>query len=217
MREVQGDFEATINNSTEYVVIAWSKAGWVNVFSKDPVFVPDDLRRLRLATNAEASSLNTVFKTMGFQLVETDLVDVAAKMASGAITAVYQSPAAVAAYRLYTNLRYMASINIAPFLGGIVMNKVTWEKINPQYREEILRSTRRIAAELDASMQRTSESALAAMGRSGLVINRLNAAQEQLWANEVERAMPSLLGSTFDRGIFQKIDAIVRQYRSGQP
>ncbi|MDR1429594.1 MAG: TRAP transporter substrate-binding protein DctP [Spirochaetaceae bacterium] len=215
MREVQGDFEAAISG-TDYVIIAWSRAGWVNIFSRDPVFVPDDLRRQRLATNADASDLNTVFKTMGFQLVETDIVDVAPKMASGAITAVYQSPSAVAAYRLYTSLRNMASINIAPFLGGIVMNRVTWERINPQQREEMLRVTRRIAADLDASMQRTDTDALRVMSRSGLVINRLNAAQEQIWADEVGRAMPSLLGSIFDRDIYQKIDAIVRRYRSGQ-
>ncbi|MDR1177512.1 MAG: TRAP transporter substrate-binding protein DctP [Spirochaetaceae bacterium] len=217
MREVQGDFEERINNTTQYVIMAWSKAGWVNVFSRDPVLVPDDLRRHRLATNAEASDLNTVFKTMGFQLVETDIVDVAAKMASGAITAVYQSPASVAAYRLYTNLRNMASINIAPFLGGIVMNRVTWEKIDPRHREEMIRVTRRIASELDASMQRTSDDALRVMNRSGLVINRLSAAQERLWADEVERALPSLLGTIFDRDIYQKIDAIVRRYRNGQP
>ncbi|MDR0388866.1 MAG: TRAP transporter substrate-binding protein DctP [Spirochaetaceae bacterium] len=217
LREVQGDFEARINDSTDYVMIAWSKAGWVNIFSRDPVFVPDDLRRMRLATNSEAGGLNTVFKTMGFQLVETDIVDVAAKMASGTITAVYQSPAAVAAYRLYITLRNMASINIAPFLGGIVMNKVTWEKIDPRHREEMLRATRRIAAELDASMQRTVDNSITVMSQLGLTINRLSAEQEQLWTSEIGKAVPGLLGTTFDRGIYQKIDAILRQHRGGQP
>jgi TRAP-type C4-dicarboxylate transport system substrate-binding protein len=129
---------------------------------------------------------------------------------------VYQSPAAVAAYRLHLTLRNMASINIAPFLGGIVMNKVTWEKIEPQYREELLRATRRIAAEMDASMQRTSENALSVMSRSGLTVNRLTPAQEQLWTNEVERTLPSLLGTTFDRAIYEKIDAILTQRRGVQ-
>jgi TRAP-type C4-dicarboxylate transport system substrate-binding protein len=215
LREVQDDFETRINSTTNFMVVAWSKAGWINVFSRDAVLVPDDLKRQKLATNADANDLNTAFTAMGFQLVDTDIVDVAPKLASGAVNAVYQSPAAVAAYRLHSHLRNMLSINIAPFLGGIVINKVTWERINPQYRDQLLRYSRRMAAELDASMQRTSDSALAMMTREGLRVHTPSPAQEQLWTNEVERVMPSLLGRTFDQNIFQKIDAVLRRYRSG--
>ena len=215
LKEVQGDLEAHIRTA-DYHVLAWSKAGWVNIFSKDPVFVPDDLRRLKVATNAEAGEMNTAFKMMGFNLVEVDYTDVGTKMMTGAVTAVYQSPAAVAAYRLHQMLKNMASINIAPFMGGIVMNKVTWDKINPSYRDELIRVTRRIAAELDASMQRTINNALTVMVRDGLKVNQLSSAQEQIWYNDVERVIPGLLGITFDRTIYQKIEGILKKYRSGR-
>jgi TRAP-type C4-dicarboxylate transport system substrate-binding protein len=212
----QDDLESRINR-TDYFIAAWSKSGFVNVFSKDPVFVPDDLRKQKIATNADATDLNTAFKTMGFQLVETDLVDVGTKLATGNIMAAYQNPAGVAAYQLHNYLKNMLSVNIAPILGGIIINQITWKKIgdlNPQYQEEILRVTRRLAAELDASMQKTIEDAINAMRRGGLKVNRPTPAQEQMWFDDVERVIPLLLGTTFDRDIYQKINTVLTQQRN---
>jgi TRAP-type C4-dicarboxylate transport system substrate-binding protein len=216
MGALQDDLEARIN-STDYFIVAWSKAGFVNVFSRDPVFVPDDLRRQKIATNADATDLNTAFKTMGFQLVETDLVDVGTKLATGNIMAAYQNPAGVAAYQLHTHLKNMLSLNLAPIVGGIIINQITWRKIgelNPQYQQEILRVTRRVAAELDASMQKTVNDAIAAMRRGGLKVNEPAPAQEQLWFNDMEQVIPVLLGTTFNREIYQKINEVLVRYRN---
>jgi TRAP-type C4-dicarboxylate transport system substrate-binding protein len=216
LEALKDDLEERINK-TDYFIVAWSKAGFVNVFSKDPVFVPDDLRKQKIATNADATDLNTAFKTMGFQLVETDLTDVGTKLATGNIMAVYQSPAGVAAYHLHNYLKHMLSVNIAPVLGGIIINQVTWKKIgelNPQYHREILRVTRRIAAELDASMQKTTNDAVNTMRQGGLKVNQPTPAQEEIWFDDVERVIPALLGTTFDRDIYQKINTLLSRQRN---
>jgi TRAP-type C4-dicarboxylate transport system substrate-binding protein len=156
---------------------------------------------------------------MGFQMVETDLTDVGTKLLSGAVMAAYQNPAGVAAYQLHKELKNMLSLNLAPFMGGIVVNQITWKKIrdlNPKYPEDLMKVTRRIADELDASMQQTVNNALDVMKRGGLKVNQPSSAQAQLWYNEVERVIPGLLGTTFDRDIYQKINAILAKQRSGQ-
>ena len=54
------------------------------------------------------------------------------------------------------------------------------------------------------------------MGNHGLRVNHLTPEQAQLWFDEFERVMPSLVGTAFDRGIYERIDAILRRHRSGQ-
>ena len=217
MKEVQGDLEAKLN-AGDYFIVAWSKAGFVNIFSKDPVYTPDELKKMRIASNAEATEMNTTFKTMGYQVIETDWTDVGPKLATNTIMAIYQNPAGVAAFQLHSYLKNMLSINLAPVLGGIVMNQVTWKKIgalDPRYQGELLRSTRQIAEGLDQSMQKTVNDAVASMTKDGLKVNKPTAAQEQLWFSDIERVMPSLLGSTFDRDLYQKISGILVKYRQG--
>ena len=216
MREVEGELEARIN-SGEFFMVAWSKAGFVNIFSRDPVFSPDDLKRQKIGSNPEADDMNTAFKTMGFQVVDSDWLDVGPKLASGALMAVYQSPAAIAAYQMHTILKNMLFTNIAPVLGGIVMNQVTWKKIgeiNPRYQTDLLRATRRIAEEFDGSMSKTISDAITTMTREGLKVNRPSPAQEQLWYSEIERVTPSLMGSTYDRALYEKIVDALARYRS---
>ena len=218
MKEVQGDLEARINGNN-YFMLAWSKSGFVNIFSKDPVFTPDDLKRQKIASNSEGAKMNTAFITMGFQIVDTDWTDVGPKLNAGVIAAIYQNPAAIAAFQLHIQLKHMLSLNIAPILGGIVVNQVTWKKIgelDPKYPSELMRATRRIAEEFDNSMQKTINDAVNSMTRAGLKVNKPSPAQEQLWYNEIERVSPILLGTTFDKELYQKVTDILARYRRGR-
>jgi TRAP-type C4-dicarboxylate transport system substrate-binding protein len=209
-------FLETQINRTNFMVLAWSKANWINIFSKDPVFVPDDLRRHRVATNPDSAELNTAFKVMGFHLIETEITDMGPKLANNVINAVYQTPAAVAPLGLHKNLKNMLDMPLAPFMGAIVINRVTWNRISPAHQRELLRVTQQIAKEFDTTMPRTAASALSAMQKDGLKVNKLSAAQEQLWQTEIQKAMPSLFGSTFDPELYAKINETLTKSRSGR-
>ncbi|MDR0511705.1 MAG: TRAP transporter substrate-binding protein DctP [Treponema sp.] len=217
MREVQTDLEATIN-AGNYFMVAWSRSGFVNFFSRDPVFTPDDLRRLRIGSNIEAAEMNATFSAMGFQVIDTDWSDAGALLATGQITAMYQNPAGVAAFQLHSQMRHMLSMNLAPILGGIVINQVTWQRIgalNPRFQQELVRVTRQIAAEFDRDMQRTVDAAVASMVRDGLTVNNPTQAQMQLWLNEIYRVKPALLATTYDGVLYERINDILARHRSG--
>ncbi len=113
----------------------------------------------------------------------------------------------------------MLSMPIAPVLGGIVLNQVTWKKIgdlNSKYQQQLLDVTRKIGNEFDNSLSKTVSDAVATMKRSGLKENQATAAQQQMWFSEVERATVSLVGTTFDRDIYQRVSAILTRIRGGR-
>jgi len=200
----------------DYVVISWSKGGWIYIFTKEKVLTPDDLRKQRLATSPDLNDMNTVFRVMGFQLVETDIVSLGTKLASNAVNAIYLIPAVIAPMQLHKSLNHMLEVPIAPIMGAIVMNRVTWNKLSPDNQQEILKATRRVAAEFDASMVKTEAAAIAAMGRDGLSVNKPNQAQQDMWNNEVENVLPSLVGSIFDHDLYNRINDILEKARSGR-
>jgi TRAP-type C4-dicarboxylate transport system substrate-binding protein len=50
LKEIRPDIEAQINRRG-YHSLAWSKVGWIRFFSKNPVFVPADLKRQKMGTS----------------------------------------------------------------------------------------------------------------------------------------------------------------------
>ncbi|WP_461256121.1 TRAP transporter substrate-binding protein DctP [Treponema sp. R80B11-R83G3] len=200
----------------DFVVLTWSRGGWIYIFSKEKVLTPDDLRKQRISTSPELRDMNTVFRTMGFQLVETDFTNMGTKLASNAINAIYIIPASVAPLGLHKNLSHMLNVPIAPILGAIVMNSVTWNKISPANQQEIIKATSKIAVEFDASVAKTEANAIAAMGNDGLSVNKPNQAQQDMWSNEIKNTVPSLVGSIFDRDLFNRLNSILEKARSGK-
>ncbi|GHV75986.1 hypothetical protein AGMMS49942_08070 [Spirochaetia bacterium] len=212
LNELKPELERRINEKGFYT-LAWSKAGWVKFFSKAPVFVPDDLKRQKLGTNENEPALMDAFKAMGYQMVPVAMNQVLVYLNGGMIDAVYQSPVNVGGLQIFGVAKNMANINIAPFMGAIVMNGAAWRSIPEKYKPELIRITKKIELELDTSIQKLEEDIIVTMQEYGLVINRLTPAQEQLWYADGNRAVPTLLGSAFDRTVYGRIEAILAASR----
>jgi TRAP-type C4-dicarboxylate transport system substrate-binding protein len=215
LKDILPTLEARINK-TNYVVIAWAKGGWVNVFSKEQVMVPDDLRRQKIATSAELKDINLVFKTMGFQVVETDTPDLGPKLANNMINAIYLVPAMIAPMGLHRNLKHMMNVPIAPVMGAIVMNRVTWNRLGQDRQREILKVTQQMAADFDKSVSKTNANAVTMMSRDGLNVNSLSQAQMDLWQGELLKVIPTLVGTTIDRDLYQQVNRILERSRNGR-
>jgi TRAP-type C4-dicarboxylate transport system substrate-binding protein len=214
LSDVLSDIESQVRN--EFVILAWSKGGWVYLFSREVILTPADLRRQRIGTSPELREMNTVFRTMGFNLVEADFVSVGQRLASNMINTIYVIPSFIAPMQLHRSLNHMLDLPIAAIMGAIVINRVTWNKISPAHQQELLRVTRRMATEFDTSMSRTETNAISAMGRDGLSVNRPNQSQQDLWHAELQNAIPSLVGTVFDRDLYNRINQILERSRSGR-
>ena len=215
MNEMRNEFEEKIN-AKGFFTIAWSRVGWVKIFSKSPVLVPDDLKKQKLGTNGEYEKLNQAFKAMGFQMVPVPQDDILIALNSPMVDAVYSSPVAVGSAQIFGLAKNMASVNIAPFMGAIILNRRTWNAIPDKYKPQLIEATKKREAELDVAVRKFEEEMIKTMGNYGLKVNQLTPSQEQLWYDEFQKAMPNMIGTVFDRGIYNRIDSILRQYRSGR-
>jgi len=201
-------------NRTNFVAVCWSKGGWVHIFSREPVFEPNDLRRQRLGSGPELRDLNTTFRTMGFNVVEAEMVDLGTRLASSAINSIYLIPEALAPLGLHRTLTNMMDLPIAPIMGAIVMNRVTWNKLGAEGQRSIAAVTQRIASEFESTMTRVSTTAVTQMQRDGLRVNVPSQAQIDMWRAEINRSIPPLIGTAYDRNVYNTINQILARARN---
>jgi TRAP-type C4-dicarboxylate transport system substrate-binding protein len=207
------DLEAKID-AKGFVTLAWARVGWVRFFSKQPVFVPMDLKRQRLGTNSDQAELNQVFRTMGFQMIPVGRNEILVALNSNMVDAVFQSPVAVGSTQVFGLAKNMASINVAPFLGAIVFSQRAWRSVPDKYKPQMIESLRKNEAGLDRAVRELETDMIRTMGNYGLEENRLSREQEQLWYDEIGRVMPSLIGTLFDPDIYKRVEAIVKARRN---
>jgi TRAP-type C4-dicarboxylate transport system substrate-binding protein len=126
------------------------------------------------------------------------------------------SPLLAAGNQVFGVANNMLNLNVAPVMGGLVMNQPGWRAIPERYRAMILEISKRVEREMDLSIIALETEAIDTMRRYGLQINEPNASQVQLWHNSLERAIPGLLGTTFNRDLYNRFTTILSNYRSGR-
>jgi TRAP-type C4-dicarboxylate transport system substrate-binding protein len=215
LTKIKPDLDAKIQQNG-YVTLAWARAGWVKVFSRAPVFTPADLMKQKLGTSPEELQMIQAFKTMGYQMVPLKMSDILVSLNGGMVDAVYQSPISVASMQVFGIAKNMLNLNVAPFMGGILMNQTAWRRIPERYRPRLLELCKKVEVEIGNSIANLEDEAVSTMGKYGLVINRPSPQQAQEWYSECAKYKDSLVGPIFNKEFYQKIDAVLQDYRRGR-
>jgi TRAP-type C4-dicarboxylate transport system substrate-binding protein len=209
---VKDDLENKINK--DYFMLAWAKSGWLKIFSRNPVRVPADLKSQIVGSLNEIPVMNTAFKSMGFQLQTTDFNSVIISLNSGKVDAVYQTPAYAAPSQIFGVAKNMLNLNIAPIMGGVVINQQTWRRIDDAYKPKLIAIIKEIEREFSDAITKLENEAIQVMSKNGLNIVTITPTQEQAWYDEVGGKIPALANDRiFNRSLYNKINALLQDYR----
>jgi len=218
MRRIKPELETKMQQNG-FVTLAWANAGWVKLFAKSPVVTPDDLRRIKLGSSQDQPELMQAFRQMGYQVVAADLTDIVMSLQSGRIDVTYISPVFAAGTQLFGVAKNMSNINVAPFMGGILMNEITWRRIPERFKPALLEACKKIEKEIEASIANLDAEALTTMVRHGLTVQYLTPAQSQIWYDDTDRYEDRLISGarpTFNRDYYFKVKSILSDIRKGK-
>jgi TRAP-type C4-dicarboxylate transport system substrate-binding protein len=218
MRRLKPDLDTRIQQNG-FVTLAWVHAGWIKLFSRNPVITPADLRRQKLATGADDQQMIQAFRIMGYQMVPVELSQLLILLNNNSLDAVYQSPVYAAANQVFGICRNMSSVNVAPFMGGILMNNAAWRSIPDRYKPQLLDICASIERDIGASIATLERDAIATMVRYGLQINELTPEQLEVWYDDTARFENNLVGTSnavFNRDYYLRIRNILTEYRRGR-
>lgn len=217
LERLKPEMEARIQQNG-FVTLAWARAGWIRIFSRTPVLLPEDLRRIRMGSNPDDMEIMQAFRLMGYQIIPVT-TNPLISLNGGMIDAVYSSPIYAAASQLFGIARNMTDMDIAPFMGGLLMNNVAWRRIPERYRPRLMEIARQMERDLEAQVANLEAEAIATMRRHGLITHELTPAQRQAWFDDTARFENTLVGThspVFNREFHQKISAILAEHRRGR-
>jgi TRAP-type C4-dicarboxylate transport system substrate-binding protein len=159
-----------------FVLLSWGHGGWVYFFTKTPVSTVDELRKVKMFTWAGDDQMVQLWKSYGFQPVALAATDIMTGLQTGMIDAYATTPLLGLTLQWYRVTPNMVGLGLAPLVGGLVMTKQAWAKIDKADQAKILTACDRLEGHLQVEVPRQDTTAVAEMKKRGLKVNEVSAA-----------------------------------------
>ena len=187
-----------------FKVLAWGSAGWVQLFSKNPITTLADVKNAKLFTGQGDDRMVQWYKQNGFRPVALEAKDIPAqlKLSTGMIDAVPMPPNLILLTQAFRDAKYMLDVDVAPLYGALVISNTAWSKISPG-DQAILAAAAKTAEKrfFDASAT-ADDSSIASMKTRGLTVNTPDTKQLAAFRAEADRLVTSIRGTLVPNDIY---------------
>ena len=199
-----------------FIVLAWGDAGWVRFFSKDPVFRPDDFKKMKFFSFAGESEQQEIMKSLGYTPVPLETADILPAIQTGMINVVPSTPYFALATQVFNTAPNMLEINWAPIVGALVVTQKAWDDMTPAGQQALKAAGEKAGLLIRNKARQEVDDAVDAMKKRGLIVNKPNAEQLREWNDLAEKLYPRIRGYLVPADTFDEVFTHLKSYRSGK-
>jgi TRAP-type C4-dicarboxylate transport system substrate-binding protein len=148
-----------------YVVLALSKGGWIRYFSRAPITYPADLNKLRISIDPNNDKVIQLMESVGARTVKGSTADFLLQINSNTVDATCVSPIYIASLwsQLRGKIQYMSSFRVAPFVGAIIFNKASWDRVPSDLRPQLEQVVQDMAKKIGLDSAKLEDDAIASL------------------------------------------------------
>lgn len=197
-----------------FVLLEWGDAGWVHFFSKERAITPEEMQSQKMYVWSGDPQSEAAWRAAGFEAIPTANSDVLQGLQTGRLEAFATVPLYALASQWFGLAKHMLAIKWAPLSGATVVEKKTWEKIDPELRAQL----KAIAVE-ESMASRTEirgmgDRAIKAMKDRGLKVYTPDPKTIAAWEGLAEKVYPKIRGPVIPEDYFDRASQLLESYRS---
>lgn len=187
-----------------FKVLAWGSAGWVQLFSKNPINTLADVKAAKLFTGQGDDRMVQWYKQNGFRPVPLDSKDIPAqlKLSTGMIDAVPMPPNLILLTQAFRDAKYMLDVDVAPLYGALVISNTAWNKISPGDQAIMAAAAKTAEKKFFDASTTADDASVATMKTRGLTVNTPDAKALAAFRAEADRLVTSIRGTLVPNDIY---------------
>ena len=197
-----------------FVLLHWGHGGWIHLFSRAPIRTLDELKAQKLFVWAGDDAMVQSWRKRGFQPVPLAATDVLLGFQTKMIDVVPTTPIAALSLQWYRQAPQMMGLGLAPLVGGTVISKSAWEKIQPDDRAKLVATAEAVEKELEREVPLQDKGSIDQMKQRGLTVNDVGLEQQKPWRDEAEK-FSATVTDRVPPEIFAAVRAAIASYRKG--
>jgi TRAP-type C4-dicarboxylate transport system substrate-binding protein len=197
-----------------FKVLNWSRAGWVYFFSREPVHMPEDLKRQKLFFWGSDMEYLELLKRAGFQPVPLAINDLLPSLQTGLVNSFAAPPVAALSFQWFALTSNMADLRWQPLPGATLISLKTWRKVPDELKPQLEKVAFDVGRRLWGRIGQLNEEALAVMQEHGLKINRVTPEGAEYWKTQFLReGGDEFIERRFTREAYDKVEETLLEYR----
>ena len=199
-----------------FVVLFWTDAGWVRLFSKEPAHLPGDYRKMKIMVTAGDNDEVDVMKAIELNPVPLEWSDTLTGLQTGMVNALATVPLHALTSQFFQITRNMLEVNWVPLVGALIVTKPTWDALPAAERDAMLQAAAQCGQEFQSYGQQENQEAIESMKKRGLQVHPVDPETEDKWRQFAEGFYPKVRGRIVPADMFDQVVNILRDYRARQ-
>ncbi len=196
-----------------FLVLNWAVAGWVHIFSREPIRLPADLRRQRFWMTSGAPELEKVYKNFGMKVVPLPVTEMLTGLQSGLIDATAAPPLFALLDRSFQVANNMLDLNWGALNAATVVNADAWARIPAELRPRLVEVARQQGVAMRDVGRKAGEDAIREMQKRGLNVVKLSEQEHAEWRSEASKTWPGLRGPFCPAEMYDDVMRYHQQFR----
>jgi len=215
---VLGAVEPLIRSRIEdrYVVLAIAKGGWIRYFSKSPIAYPEDIEKMRISIDPTDTKVVKLMQSLGARVIQGSTADFLLQINSNAVDATCASPIYIAS--LWSQLRgkvaYMSGYKVSPFIGAVVFNKSSWNKVPAELRPQLEKVVHDMAVQIALDTAKLEADAIASL--DGIKVTPVPVDSAEKWASALAQRRKGIIAEMFSAEMLDTMDAALAKVRKSK-
>lgn len=164
-----------------YKMLGVSGVGFAYMMGNKPLRTRADMGGIKLWIPQNDSIAERTFKLGGISPIPLPIGDVFTSLQTGMIDTVANTPSGAVALQWHGKLKHMVDLPLSYVAGYMVVDLKAFQRIAAADQAVVEQAFAAAAARMDANIRRDDASALAAMQKQGLKVEKLEPTEEQRW------------------------------------
>ena len=199
-----------------YVALGWSEAGFVYLMSTVPADTLEQLRKAKVWIWSDSPMAKAIFGEAGVMGVPLSITDVLVGLQTGLVEVVYAPPSVAIALQWFTRIKYITDAPLNYMLGGLVVKKEAFDKIDPRHQAMVKEVFQRHMTRLKEVIRTENQESLSVMQKQGVKLLTPGKATIADFKSISEKAMQKENGHTYSPKTKEEVLSLLKAYAEGK-
>ncbi len=204
----EGEFE-----KKGFVFLGWAEAGFVNVFSTNPITTLEDFKKVKMWAwegDPLVKALADAYKVVPVPL---SITDVLTSLQTGLIDSFYAPPLAAIALQWFTKVKYMTRPELANATGGMIMSKKQFDKLSAENQKILKDVTIKYSAKIIEATRKDNEKSYEVLKKNGIKFVEISQKELEGMAKTSEKVRQVLTGKLYSKELLDRMMNLIQEAR----